>query len=465
MEGPVSEHPARPTGAADGVTQRAKPVTFGEIFALREYRALYLSTVVNWVGDYLSRAAVTVLVYHQSESVLLSAASFAISYLPWLFGPLLATLADRYPYRRVMIVSDLCRMALIGLLLLPHLPVPVMLFLLLISSVGGPPTQAARSAILPLLVERRQLALAVATNQTTGQAAQVIGYMAGATLAVALTPRWALGITTVAFAASALLIWSGLRPRPAADGRTGDTHLLREIGEGFRLVFGRPALRSITIVVYTITAFAIVPEGLAAAWAAEGTRDVTVQGLDQGMIMAAGPLGFVIGGILFNRLVPAERRARLIPVLAVVTPLVLIPALAGPPAPLVALLVFASGLCQGALMPTLNATFMLALPDGYRARAFGVVNSGVQISQFTAVLATGLLADHFWLPMVVGLWSVGGTLAMGWLAIRWPKPALFTAAADAVEADAVATGAGAADQTSAETGGTRLPTSVTPERP
>ena len=398
---------------------------------MREFRALYLSTVVNWVGDYLSRAAVTVLVYQESNSVLLSAASFAIGYLPWLFGPLLTTLADRYPYRRVMLVSDLSRMVLVGLLLVPGMPIPVMLVLLFLSSLGAPPTQGARSALLPLVVGRQRLALALAATQTTSQAAQVIGYLAGATVAVALSPRLALAADVLTFAASAALILSGVRRRPAADVPADERALLRDTAEGFRMVFGRPALRSIAIVVYTMTVFAIVPEGLAAAWAAEGTRDPTVQGLDQGMIMAAGPLGFVIGGVLFNRLVPEDRRARLIPVLAVATPLVLTPSLAGPPAPAVALLVLLAGISTGALMPTLNATFALAVPHGFRARAFGVVNSGVQLSQFSGVMLTGILAEIFWLPLVVGVWSVCGTVAMLLLALRWPNQATFTAATEA----------------------------------
>ncbi|MBB2948104.1 MFS family permease [Actinoplanes lutulentus] len=409
-------------------------MTFREVFGLPEFRALFSSGVVDQIGDYLSRAAVTALVYQQSQSVLLSATSFAISYLPWLFGPLLSALAERYPHRRVMITSDLCRMVLISLLLLPGLPVPVMFVLLFLSGLGAPPSRSARSAMLPLVVGRDRLALAVASTQTSGQAAQVIGYLAGATLSVALTPRIALGLDVLTFALSAAIVAFGIRRRPAESAGAERTHLLQETFEGFRLVFGDQVLRSITIVVYTVTIFAIVPEGLAAAWAAEGTSGPDSHGLDQGMIMAAGPLGFVIGGILFNRFVPAARRVRLIPLLAVIAPLLLVPTITGPPAPIVALLVLLAGLLHGSLLPTLNATFVLALPHGFRARAFGVVNSGIQLSQFGAVMLTGMLADRFWLPTVVGLWSIGGTLAMLLVAIFWPRPVAFAEAAERASA-------------------------------
>src|SRR4051794_13743908 len=436
MEDLVSDDPAaRAVDKAGLVTDGDRPVTFRDVFAVREYRAVYSSLLVNWVGDYLARAAITVLVYQQSRSVVLSAAAFAVSYLPWIIGgPLLSAVAERYPYRRVLIIADLFRMVLIALLLIPGLPIPAMLLLLFLASLGTPPTQAARSALLPLLVGRDKLPTAIAMNQTTGQAAQVIGYLAGAALATAISPQSALFIDVLTFAASAAFIAIGVRPRPPAHTREQRTHLLRESAEGFRLVFGRQTLRSIAVMVFVITMFAIVPEGLAAAWAADGNPDAATRGLDQGLIMAAGPIGFVVGGLLTSRLAGPARRDRLIRPFALLAPLALVPAVFGPPAPIVAILVMLSGIAQGGLSPTLNGEFVLILPHGYRARAYGVVQGGMQLSQFSAVIVTGVLADYFWLPLVVGLWSIGGTVAMLVLAARWPSDATFRADTEAAAA-------------------------------
>lgn len=403
-------------------TEGDQPATFRSLFALREFRAIYSSMVISWVGDYLTRAAVTVLIYQQTRSVLLSAISFALGYLPWItLGPLLSTLGDRYPYRRVMIAADVYRMALTTLLLIPGLPPAVVMLVVLLVSLGGPPAQAARSAQMPLVVGRDRLTLAFASLNTTGQVAQVAGYLAGAALAVSLSPRLALGLDVLTFALSALLIAAGVRARPAAVAPERRRHLLRETAEGFQLVFGQPTLRSIAIVVFTTIAFSVVPESLAASWAAADTSDRLPQGLEQGLIMAAGPLGIAVGGLLFGRFVPAERRWRLVPMLAVVTPLVLVPILAGPPAAVVAALVAVSGLAQGAGLPALNAAFALALPVSHRARAFGVMTSGIQASQFLAVLINGAFADRFPIPLVVGLWSIAGTALMAVVVVSWPK--------------------------------------------
>jgi hypothetical protein len=202
------------------------------------------------------------------------------------------------------------------------------------------------------------------------------------------------------------------------------------------MVFGNRVLRPIALLAITLTIFAIVPEGLAAAWAAQGNPDPASRGFDQGMIMAAGPVGWVIGGVAFARFMRPELRQRLVRPLVIVAPLALVPAVLAPSAQIVALLTLISGVAQGGLMPTLNGLFVLALPHGYRARAFAVVQGGMQLAQGAAVIITGLLAEHAPVPRVVGLWSVGGVLLMAALATRWPSPATFDGAISAAAAAA-----------------------------
>ena len=83
-------------------SQRAAPArpraTFGEVFAVREFRALWASVVLSAAGDRLALVALTLLVYDRNRSPLLAAAAYAAGYLPWVIGGLfLAELADRRP--------------------------------------------------------------------------------------------------------------------------------------------------------------------------------------------------------------------------------------------------------------------------------------------------------------------------------------------------------------------------------
>jgi len=245
-----------------------RQATFREVFSQSEYRAVYLASALSWFGDYIAKAAVTVLVYDQTQSVALSAAAFAVSYLPWLLGgPLLATIAERYPYRTIMVAADLVRMVLVSSIALIEMPAPVVLVVIFLVTLANPPSQAARSALLPLILAGDRLVVGLSVNLTTGQAAQVVGYLAGAGIA-AVNPRLALAIDAGTYAASAVFIRLGVRARPPAMTAAHRSHLLRETADGFRIVFGTPVLRAIAVLVFAAMLFAIVPEGLAAAWAA-----------------------------------------------------------------------------------------------------------------------------------------------------------------------------------------------------
>ncbi|MFG2057135.1 MFS transporter [Micromonospora sp. NPDC048930] len=422
MEATVSDERPAPEG----------PATFRDVFGQSEFRALFAANALSWVGDYVAKAAVTVLVYQQTDSVALSAAAFAVSYLPWLIGgPLLAALAERHRYREVMAACDLVRMALMVLVAVPGMPPWAILALIFAATLANPPSQAARSAVSPQILDGDRLVVGLSVLASAGQAAQVVGYLIGAAIA-AVSPAAALLINAATFAASAALVRFGLRDRPPAMTEAHRSHLLRETGQGFQIVFGQRVLRAIAVLVFSSSLFSIVPEGLAAAWAAERSHGLD-SGAAQAIIMAANPVGYVLGGLLVGRLVAPARRLALMRPLAVLAPAVLVPALLDPSPLVVALLAAACGFAVAGLVPVANGLFVRALPDGYRARAFGVMASGTQVIQGGAVLATGALAEHFTIPRVVGVWSAAGVVLMLVAALTWPRRETVDAAVEAAE--------------------------------
>jgi predicted MFS family arabinose efflux permease len=387
------------------------------VFGVAEYRAVFAASTLSWIGDYFARVAITYLIFQDTRSVLLSAAAFAISYLPWVAGgPVLAAVAERYPYRSVMIFCDLVRMGLVALLALPAVPLPVLLGLLFLSSLLTPPAQSARSAMLPLILSGDRYVVGLSVQATVAQAAQVSGYAAGGTFAALASPRAALLVDSATFAVSALLIWRGVRHRPPAMREEHRSHLLRETAEGFRVVFGDPVMRAVAFLVFALVSVVIVPEGLAAAWASDLGGE---EAWRTGLLMAIIPLGYVIGTLVIGRLIAPSTRLRLVRPLAVMTPLALIPALADPPFPVVVAIGLVAGFGNAVLMP-LNGLFVQVLPNAYRARAFGIMQGGMQMLHATAVLATGALSEVFPVPVVVGTWSAVGLVLIAVAAHRWP---------------------------------------------
>lgn len=406
---------SRPERAAD------RPATFREVLASQEFRTIYFASTLSWFGDSMARAAVTALVYRETNSVLLAGATFAISYLPWLgIGPVLAALAERYPARQIMIICDVARMATMALVAVPGMPVSMMLLLLFSTALLNPPFDAARSALLPRILDGDRYVVAISLHSTTAQATLITGYLAGGSLA-AYDPRMTLLFNAATFGISAFVIGLGVHNREPALGRDERTHLLRETGAGFRLVFTSPLLRAIAILVFSTMLFTVVPEGLAAAWAAQLSPSPHDRGWIQGVIMMATPLGWVLGGLLIGRLARPSTRHRMIRPFALLAPVALIAAASSPPFYAVALISGACGFASGALLPAANGLFVQALPDAFRARAFGVMQSGVALMQGAAILVTGALADRFPLPLVVGAWGLGGVALMLAVIASWPN--------------------------------------------
>jgi MFS family permease len=423
----------------------SESATYREVLADREFRTVFVSSLISLIGDHFSKAAITALVFEKTHSPALSAAAFALSFLPWLVaGPLLATLAERYPYRNVMVACDLGRMVLIGCVALPFMPLWAMLVLLFLSATASPPAQAAKSATLAQILPGDRLPVGVALNISSGQAAQVIGYMAGGLL-VAINPRIALLLDALTFLLSAALLTAGVRRREPEE--TVRRNLVRETAEGFRLVFGNAPMRSVALLVFGVMLFSAVPEGLAAAWVGElHPTNETSRGVWQGVIMMAQPIGAAVGALVLTRLLrPAWRHTLLLP-FAIAVPALFIPALLRPDVAGVAIMAMLSGVAVTGVLPTSNALFVRLLPSGYRARAFGVMQMGMQLCQAVGVFAAGMLAERMPLPVAVGVWSVFGLIVIATISGSWPSRDRFDQVPPSTTPPQQATGTGPAAQ-------------------
>lgn len=407
---------AVPTDPSESAAQPEQKATFHDVFRPREARYLYAAFVLSLLGDQLAKVAISVLVYDRTSSPLLTAASYAISYAPWIIGgPVLSSYADRFPRRQVLIACDVARAAIVGCLALPGIPLPALIALLFIASLFAPPFEGARSATWPEILRGDAYVVGNAITVTTHQVGQVLGFLAGGALVAAMTARGALGLDAATFVLSAALVLIGVRPRPAPrNGSDAAPSVWHETKAGIQLVFGDVQLRSIVLLVWTAAGFSYAWAGLAAPWANQldgGARAV-------GLLLASGPVGMFVGGVILARLVsPATRRKVMLP-LAVLAPLVLAPMMLIHELWLTLVFLAVSGAATAFNIP-LNAIFVLAVPGEFRGRAFGIAQSGMQAAQGLGVLLAGAAATTLAPNTVVTLSGLIGTVCVAALVLRW----------------------------------------------
>lgn len=381
--------------SADGADPTISAMTStGSPFQYREFRALWLARALSLMGDQLARVAIAVLVYERTDSAALTALAYALTFLPYLAGPLIAGIADRRPRRSITVALDLARAAGVAVMALPGMPLPVMGVLLVAVTMVSPLYDAARSAMLPELLPAETYPTGLAIFTITTEAAQVLGFAVGGVLVAALGARLALSLDALTFLLAALAVMVGVVSRPPAHDIT-ESHGA-QLRAAARLVFGSPMLRRLLALAW-LNAMWVVPEGLAAPYAAELHAGATGVGL----LLAAIPLGCVIGAGLLVRVTNHDQRMRLMLPLAMCTGLPLAACALHPGLP-VTLVLWALCGVGTAYNVAANTAFVREVPNSRRSQAIALATTGMVSGQGLAILLGGLAAS------VMPPWAVVG---------------------------------------------------------
>ena len=307
---------------------RDRQASYGEVFAIGEFRALWLAQILSYVGDQFAQVAIAILVFERTGSAFLTALAYALTYLPPIVGgPLLSGLADLFPRRRIMIGCDLIRAGLVAGMAIPGTPFAVLCVLLSCTVLLGPPFSSARSAMLPDVLPGDKFVLGSAIGNITYQASQILGFVAGAAFVAALNPSRTLALDALSFVFSALIVATRVKHRPAPHrAHPRRPSLWQVTRDGAALIFRSPLLRSLVLFGW-LAGFYVLPEGLAAPYA----HALHGSTFDIGLLMAAMPAGTVIGAFALSRLVAPAARLRLMGWMAMLSCAPLIVSAAHPP--------------------------------------------------------------------------------------------------------------------------------------
>ncbi|MER5709977.1 MFS transporter [Streptomyces sp. NPDC042898] len=220
----------------------------GETFSslrIRNYRLFFTGAIVSNTGTWMARITQDWLVLSLTGSAAAVGITTALQFLPMLlFGLYGGVIADRYPKRNLLLVSQaalgLCGLALAVLTLSGSVQVwhvYLIAFLLgMVTVVDNP----ARQAYVAEMVGPAQLRNAVSLNSANFQSARLVGPAVAGVLIAGVGSGWAFLLNGLSFLAplvSLLLM------------RTSELHKVEraprgkgQLREGLRYVAGRPDL-------------------------------------------------------------------------------------------------------------------------------------------------------------------------------------------------------------------------------
>ena len=384
-------------------TERA--ARYRDLFANGEFRAIWIAEVVSSGGDQIARIALSVLVFDRTRSATLAALTFALTFLPALFGPVLGGLADRYPRREVMAVAEAVQAVLMGVMAINGVPLPVLFVLLVAVTVADSPSNAARGALLADVLSGDLLTVGQGVRAMAGQIAQVAGFAVGGFLVALLSPTGSLAVDAASFAVAAVLLMAGVRRRPAPNEASARTSLLASTVAGARLVFANRELRILVLLVWMI-GLPVAAEGLVVPYAAA----IAPGPVNAGWLLAATPLGAIAGGFVLTKLPPALRLTIMAP-LAAASGLPLLICLWQPNLVLSCVLFGLSG-ASAAYMVVAPPTFIQRTPATTRGQAIGLMSSGAIAAQGICLALGGVLAGRIGPAGALGV-AGAATVAVG----------------------------------------------------
>jgi MFS family permease len=260
----------------------------------RSYRRLLVGQTLSAFGDYAMFLALGVWVKVLTGSNAKAGLAILPFILPSLVGPAVGVYVDRFPRRRIMILTDLAAAVALLPLLLVRGPGDIWLIYAVSFLIGLATVvyEAARAGLLVSMLEEGDLGDANGLLQSTSQGMRLLAPLAGAGLFAALGGPAVALLDAGTFLLSALLLFGVHAP---SIERVGDHGFWVELRTGVTHIAHTPDLLRLTIV----TAFVTL---------AAGVMEVAIfslidQGLHRppaflGVLSTAQGVGAVIGGVI-----------------------------------------------------------------------------------------------------------------------------------------------------------------------
>lgn len=198
--------PRLPVEAVDRVRQHP----YVRLALNGSFSALWAGQFISLLGDRLHQLALVAVVWISTGSEIASGLVFFAATLPNLvLGPIAGTLVDRWDRKEVLIVSDILRAAIVLLLPLAAMANVVLVYpMIFVVTTISLFFRPARVAILPRIVEERDLLPANSALWVGETLADVIGYpLAGIfVLALGTAVPLAFWVDSATYVASAILL-------------------------------------------------------------------------------------------------------------------------------------------------------------------------------------------------------------------------------------------------------------------
>jgi MFS family permease len=348
---------------------------------------------------------------------------FIVSTLPRLvLGSVAGVFVDRWDRKRTMIMADVLRVLLIAMLLLVRSRDWLWLIYasaFLESSVSQF-FNPAKIAIIPLLVDEKDLLAANSLNGLSDALTRLLGSALGGVLMGWLGFSSVVLLDAGTFLVSALLIAFIIMPAPAeiqpdaspASAAEGFLGVWNEWIAGLRLVKRERLL----LMLFIVLAVAFLGDSMITVLIVPLVKVLMGGGAQLlGWLMMAQGLGGLLGGLLIGQIGPRFPPRRISAIGLVATGIVILAIISFPHSVIVLPLMSVAGVAASAWLISSETLLQLGVSDQFRGRIFGTLGTTSALASLVGMLLAGALADLVGLVLILsisgGLYIISGLLA------------------------------------------------------
>lgn len=390
------------------VIDSARKANYSEAFASRSFVTVFSTGVLSVAADTIRIVALSALIYSASGSVLLSALSFGIGFLPQVIGSsFLGAIADRYRTKPRLLLNEAIDIVTTGVIGYFHLPIWLMLVLLGTNAALTPPLRN-NSRLLTAVLKGDAFVLGRSLLNMSSQAAQLIGLGVSGFIIAGIGQRHALLVSAGAHVVAFVLLLAFLR-EPQGTTTISKGSLVKESWRGQRAVLTNTLARRVLVVQWGPSMCAAMAESIIVAYCiSEGLGEHS-----PGLLMACYPMGLIVGDVVVGKGCAPRTRERLVPALIVLLGLPLVIFFASPPlvVSMICILLSGSGFSYAL---GVQRVFLDAVPEALRGQSFAVLGAGNMTVQGLGALAGGGLSEWIGIGPTMAVAGLLTILIAGW---------------------------------------------------
>lgn len=409
-----------------GVERRGSTVLTGRVtktfsaLQFYNYRLWFLGQLVSLVGTWMQTTAQGFFIYDLTGSpAYLGIVGFAAGVPSWFLMLYGGVIADRFPRRQMLMFTQTAMMlfalalaALVFTGLVQPWHIVVLAFLSGIANAFDAP---ARISFVREMVDRENMANAIALNSTMFQAATVVGpAVAGLTYAV-IGPAWCFVINGVSYLAVLVALWFMRIEKKEIKPSTKSP--IEELKEALVYVRQHELIRTLILIAAVVSIFGLGFVTLMPAWAVQVLGgDATTNGLMQ----SARGVGALAAALMIATLGNFKQKGKLMTLGSFVFPVLLILFAFITSIPLSLLVLVGVGWGFMVLFNLLNVLTQHLVDDNLRGRVMSIYTLTFFGGMPIGALWAGALAEQFGEPSTV---IIGALLSLAFsVFVFWKIP-------------------------------------------